>query len=142
MVIITALIYMSLIKRFIIVPYFWPIISRSFNHLNDHCISDLFRRLLRCLCWTIVLLSIGTIIGIRCYRQPERIYSVAGYFGFILIGFIGSVIINFHLVSSWLLNFFCFSLFYLRNIDIISIGIRYYGVSPYNYCLVYLYCKQ
>ncbi|KAH9506976.1 hypothetical protein DERF_011681 [Dermatophagoides farinae] len=90
LVIITALIYMSLIKRFIIVPYFWPIISRSFNHLNDHCISDLFRRLLRCLCWTIVLLSIGTIIGIRCYRQPERIYSVAGYFGFILIGFIGS----------------------------------------------------
>ncbi|OTF77104.1 sodium/nucleoside cotransporter-like protein [Euroglyphus maynei] len=88
--IITVIIYGKLFKNLFIDHYVWPMFAKLFNEINDNFITESFRNILRYLCWISVLIIIAIIIGIRCYHQPERIYSVAGYFGFILIGFIGS----------------------------------------------------
>ncbi|KAH9412608.1 hypothetical protein DERP_006570 [Dermatophagoides pteronyssinus] len=88
--IITTIVYLKLFTKLFIQPYLWPIIFKLFNRLNEKFISDSFRQTIRYLCWLSTLSTIAIIIGYRCYKQPERIYSVAGYFGFILIGFIGS----------------------------------------------------
>lgn len=132
--IVTVLVYLFLLIRYVGIP-----LGRSLkvklemlSICND--VSHNHQKTFRIALWVTVHTGLAFFIGMKAYKEFFRFYSVAGYFGFIALAYLFSVI-PFNTGSCC-----CLTLFF-RNIVIQFVGIKFSGALHYRLPSVCLFFK-